>query len=547
MKKKIHYTLLAVLISVGTLTSCSKFLDQEPEGKPTADNYFNNDFQARSIVDGIFARFHQEQIFGRNLFFEQGAANDVVWGRSTSSSTLCTFEYTGDEGRITSIYEHLNTSIARANYAISSLLNKEKSTSLSPIERRSLGEAYFGRAFAHFYIAYRYGTDQQGVPISRFEDMPDGYDNSIPVQQASVVDNYRLIIEDLDQALKYLPRFEEYDVEDKGRPHQAAAIGYKAKVNAYWATWDKSRWSEVIKLVDQLERDYGRGLADTFDQLFSSDFKDFWNREYIWTIPGNGGVLGGGSKFPGVVLENKGWSKYNGWGYFKPTLDIYEEMLKDGEGNERLVRSILEYNQEFEFFGEPRRFYSSSDLESGFQINKYMDAFKYKDPTGSGHLNPNGNFMTTRINFPILRFAELLLFRAEAYLMQGNVAEATKDINRIRRRSNLKPLSGNATMEALYHERRCELAFEFTDHLFDLKRWHRSDNPELKAIAAKELNARPRVRKYADRGDALSSYTIGYYDDYKDKATYSDHMMVFPYPSIVIVNSGGLLKQNPGY
>ena len=55
-------------------------------------------------------------------------------------------------------------------------------------------------------------------------------------------------------------------------------------------------------------------------------------------------------------------------------------------------------------------------------------------------------------------------------------------------------------MEQLYHERRCELAFEFTDHLFDLKRWHHSSNAEIKALAEKELNARPLVRHYKNRG-----------------------------------------------
>lgn len=214
------------------------------------------------------------------------------------------------------------------------------------------------------------------------------------------MDNYKYIIEDLDNALKYLPRFESYDEANRGRPHQAAAIGYKAKVNAYWATWDPTKWQEVIKLVTLLETDYKRGLADTFAEIFSSDFKDFWNREYVWSIPSNGGALGGGVEFTGVVLENKGWGKYNGWGQFKPTYDIYDLMLKDGAGNERLTHSILEYNQEFTYFGEKRRFYAAEDLESGFQINKYMDAFKHKNPTEDGYANPNGNFPTTRINFP---------------------------------------------------------------------------------------------------------------------------------------------------
>ena len=66
---------------------------------------------------------------------------------------------------------------------------------------------------------------------------------------------------------------------------------------------------------------------------YSSDFSKWWNKEYIWTIPGNGGSQGGGSEFPGVVLENKGWGQYNGWGQNKPSYDIYEEMLKDGAVN----------------------------------------------------------------------------------------------------------------------------------------------------------------------------------------------------------------------
>lgn len=175
-----------------------------------------------------------------------------------------------------------------------------------------------------------------------------------------------------------------------------------------------------------------------------------------------------------------------------------------------------------------------------------MIAFEGSNPTEK-LVNPSGNRMTTQINFPILRFAELMLFRAEAYLMTGRANEAARDINRIRERSQLEPIRGTVTMWHLYHERRCELAFEFTDHLFDLKRWHRSDNPEIKAIATRELNARPRVRNYENRSDPTSPYTIGYYSDYQDKATYEDYMMVFPYPSIVITNSAGKLKQNEGF
>ena len=519
----------------------------QPEGNATTDQYFMNDQQAIDAVDALYERFHQEVLYGRDLFDEQIGANDVVWGRTCAFSTLATFEYTGDEDPLADTFDALYVVMARSNWVIEQLLNKQKSTALSEVETRSLGEAYFTRGWAHFLIAYRYGLDEQGVPFVRYEDFPNGYDNSIPPQRESVMENYRLIIEDMDKAMEYLPRFEEYDASNQGRAHDAAAVAFKVKVYAYWATWDETKWQDVINLVNDLETTYGRDLADTFAQLYSSDFADYWNKEYLWSIPSTGGAEGGGSKFPGVILQYQGWGKYNGWGQLKPTYDIYEEMLKDGEGNDRIVRSILEYNQEFQYFGETMRFYDPSEIESGFMINKYMEPFGFADPLENGYVNTNGDFGTARVNFPVIRFAEMLLFRAEAYLMTNQADLATNDLNRIRNRSNLNPLDHTATMTDLYHERRCELAFEFTDHLFDLKRWHRSSNAEIKELAADELNASHRVRNYVNRSDPESSYTIGVYGDYMNKRPYDDHYMVFPYPSNQLVNSNGLLNQNPGY
>ena len=544
MKKYISVFALSALVC----SSCSDFLDVQPEGDAKTDEYFTNDQQAIEVVDGLYERFHQEGCYGRELFWEQGAACDVVWGRTRGYNTLATLNYTGDESPLRDVFSRMYSTMSRANYVIDGLLKREATTTLSEVEKRSLGEAFFCRAWAHFIIAYRYGTDKQGVPFVRYEDFENGYDNSIPPQRASVMENYQLIIDDMDKAISYLPRFEEYDVDNRGRAHDAAAVAFKAKTYAYWATWDAGQWNKVIETVNQLETAYDRDLAPTFAEVFSSDFKDFWTAEYLWSIPGNGGGKGGGSEFPGVILENKGWGKYNGWGQTKPSYDIYEEMAKDGEGNDRLVRSILEYGQEFEFWGETRRFFSEADLEAGFMINKYMDPFKHADAAVRGYVNTNGDWPTARINFPIIRFAEMLLFRAEAYLMTGAADKATADLNRIRVRSNLEPLEGTATMADLYHERRCELAFEFTDHLFDLKRWHRSSNAEIKALAAKELNARPKVRIYEDRGNPDSPIKeIALYGDYVNKNSYADYMMVFPYPSEQVTKSNGQLKQNEGY
>ena len=542
---KRYITVLALFALV--CSSCGNLLDVQPEGTPTTTTYFQNDEQAIDAIDILYMVFQQEGCYGRELFWEQGAACDIVWGRTRSYNTLATFAYTGVESPLRDVFSRMYATMSRANWIIQELLKKEKETELTAVEKRSLGEAFFCRGWAHFLIAYRYGTDKQGVPFVRYEDFPNGYDNSIPLQRKTVMDNYQLIVEDMDRAVSYLPKFESYDADNRGRAHQAAAVAFKAKAYAYWATWDATRWNQVVEMVNQLEQEYQRDLAPVLTEVFSSDMSHYWNAEYIWSIPGIGGATGGGTEFPGIVLENKGWGKYNGWGQMKPSYDIYEEMAKDGEGNERLVRSILEYNQEFPFFGETRKFWSTSDLEAGFMINKYMEPFKYADPVAEGAASANGDWPTVRLNFPIIRFAEMLLFRAEAYLMTGKAELAKADLNRIRERSNLTPLAGIVTMKDLYHERRCELAFEFTDHLFDLKRWNRSSNSDIKMLADQELNAHPRIRRYEDRANPESAFTITGYEDYTNKNEYRAHMIVFPYPSEEVTKSNGQLKQNEGY
>lgn len=536
------------MVAAVSLTSCSDFLDVEPEGSVTVTEALTNDQQCEDAIDGLYWYLGGagDDMYGRDMMYEQAGANDIVWGRNRSFNQLALNQFTGDESPLRNDFNNLYELIARANGIILELSQRELSD-MSDIEKRSLGEAYFMRGFAHFLVAYRYGTNEQGVPFVAYETVDGGYNYSIPPQSATVMDDYQSVCDDMDKATELLPNFEEYTSDDQGRAHKAAAVAYKAKACAYWATWESSKWSDVITLVNSLESDYGRGLADTYAEIFSSDFSDFWNREYIWSIPGDGGSNGGGTEMVGVMLENKGWGKYNGWGYFKPTEDIYQEFLKDGDQNDRMVRSIRTYGDEITFWGETFKYYSSADLEAGFMINKYMDPFKYANADEAGYVNTNGDYPTARINFPLLRFADCLLLRAEAYLMTGQADKATTDINRLRQRANLASLDHTATTADLYHERRVELAFEMSDHLFDCKRWAVGSDATLKSLAQKELSTDPQVRHYANRTDPESTYTVGAYEGYSGKATFQSYMVVFPYPSDAITESNGQLKQNSGY
>lgn len=551
MKKYIYaFGVVAAML----LSSCSDFLDVQPEGNVTTEKSLTNDQQCIDAIDGLYyVLVGGDNFYGREFFYEQAGANDMVWGRNRGFNTLALNTFTGDESPLRNDFEDIYTVIHRANEIIQVLAKRDQSQ-LTDIMQRSLGEAYFVRGWMHFLSAYHYGTDKHGVPFVAYETIDGGYNYTIPDQSATVMDDYQSICDDMDKAENLLPKFETYDTDDQGRPHAAAALALKAKAYAYWATWDATQWTNVITCVNKLESTYGRALTSDYNTLFSDQFSDFWNAEYIWSLKSSGGTNGGGTCIPGIVLENKGWGKYNGWGYFKPTQDLYEELAKDDDdlvdastGNVRLKRTMLCYGDEFQFWGETRRFYSTSDLEAGFMINKYTEPFKYANADETGHVNTNGDYPTADCNFHIIRFADVLLLRAEAYLMTGQADKATTDINRLRNRANLKSLSGTATTADLYHERRCELAFEGNDHLFDCKRWAIGSDQTLKNLALNELNNDPKVRHYTDRSNPDSDYTIGAYQGYSGRQAFKDYMVVFPYPSDAITESNGRLVQNDGY
>jgi len=557
MKKYISIT-IAVLCVLG-LASCSKLLDYGREGVPTQDNYPLTDAQAIDAIENCYyGLFERDGMYSRDIYWEQACANDMVWGKTRGFNNLATLTYTGDESPLRDSYNRIYNryGLSKTNWVIQTLLNKqERAGSLSAVETRVLGEAYFLRGQYHLLAAYRYGTKELGVPFVAYETVEGGYNYEIPEQQPTVMDNYKLIVSDFEKAEELLPRFEEYTAADRGRAHKASAVAMMARTYAYWAMWDTSKWDNVITCVNKLEQTYGRGLVDNFKDLFAPDFEKFWGKEYCWGIPGDGGPNGqghGGVEVTGVMLEDKGWGKFNGWGQIHPSYDLYEEMAKDnvnGVKNERLAATILEYNDEFVYFGEPMRYYSPVNIEVGFQCNKYMQAFEPADPIGAGTLLDNGDWPVTKVMWPIIRFADCMLLRAEANLVKGNGAAAAEDINKIRVRSHLQPLSGAATWTDLYHERRCELAFEFAaDHAFDCKRWAISGAPEIKALALNELNTHPRVRHYEDRMDPASPCTVGPYEDYLTPVkVWSDKCLTFPYPSDEITRANGALQNPPSW
>lgn len=551
--KVLSFVSLALIL----FTSCSDWLDVKPEGTPNEGNFWKTDDDYNKAVVAIYGCFSLEETWGRDLFWEQGASDDIFFSRArgNAQTNLANLSMDGNtEGSIKSIYKEMYRTIAVSNNIINHALKLPNRT---PVVDRCLGEAYFMRAFAHFMVAYRYGRTDNGVPFHRYEEHTEDISGKIPQQRATVIENYKLIIEDLDKAAGLLNWFSTYTAENYGRATKDAALAFKVKVYAYWAQHDPEQWKKIAPLVDELESQGGRGLMDNYADLFVS--ANEWSKEYIWSVNSSGSMLAG-SVFPGIMLDNKGWGRYNGWGNFKPTLELWAAF---DEKDSRRSATILQYGDPFTFFGEHRKYSSTADLECGFHFNKYMEPFRYGavDPvSGAGinnnHVSPNGNRPTTDLNIPIIRFAEMLLFKAEAFIETGNGAGAAAVLNRISTRAGMGNRYTNATITDLMHERRCELAGEYTDRVMDLKRW------SAKYPAAKTtLEAAKHGLKYIDRSDPNSALDTksgkelvlngktykGVIEIMPAKKYEADKACVLPYEPNEVTKSLGALKQNKGY
>ncbi len=517
MNKKIFKIFAGVLILM--VTSCSKdFLNYNPYGAPSSNNFWKTENDAILAANGLYSFFTSDEVISRGFFWYICASDDMIVGRDkTQAVNMKNFVDAGSNSYTTDNWPDMYQIIARAN-AI--LVNIPKMNISQATKDMVMGQAYFFRAWAYMWLAPRYGDNRAGIPIVE----PNLPVDKLDVPRAKNVSlNYLYCIEDFKKAADLLPYFDQLAPTDYGRPHKTACWAYIAKAYLYNAQYDPSSYAKVVEYSDLVINSNKHKLLTNYADVFK--VVNNWSSEYIWSFVSNNIA---GSITPTVFLENKGWGKYNGWGYWQPTEELYDEFEAT---DPRREATILNFGDSFQYFGETKR-YSSTNSRSGFQFNKFMDPFRGADPIGSGLVNPSGDAATTALSIPLIRYAEVYLFKAEGLIMQGKNGD--EPLNKVRARAGL-PAKTNATMADLKHERRVELAGEWADRHFDLVRWK-----DAQANYAKPLHG----RIHTDQANPDSPYTISVvwpvrtFDPVKNA--------VWPIPPQEIAKSK-VLVQNEGY
>ena len=436
---KLNKYIVAIFLA-GALTGCEKeFLEKTPLDTINSSNFFRTEADAIAAINGAYQPLQWPKLYNLRMWTTDiMAGNSIVGagggddGRETQDQA--NFVTATDNPGVLDLWRGPAPGILRANTILQNVPNMDIDQAL---KNRILGEARFLRAHYYFILVRLFGN----VPLILTPQDPSG---DLRPARTSKEEVYQQIIEDFTMAAELLPPRSAYSAADVGRASKGAAKGMLAKVYLTLGEWEKvvQLANEVEELGYMLNPEYaqnfdpanGNSPESLFEvQYFGKTSASFWSNENqaSWTSPFMG------PRNANMVAGGFGWNQ--------PTqefVDAYEE------GDLRKNVTIL-YEGGPAFDGQE---YKSSYSTTGYNVRKFLVP---KSIAPSYDASP--------MNFPVLRFADVLLMKAEALNELGRTEEAEEPLNRVRRRAGLEPvdnLSQAAFKEAVLHERRMELAFE---------------------------------------------------------------------------------------
>ncbi len=494
MKTKIY---IASFIFMG-LAACNKLLDVKPVTFTSGSNYYETEQQVKTAVNGAYSILQTLNTSGNFWIFAEVRADNTTYQYNPNNRCCITREQT-DEFLNTSTdryTENVWTVIFNGIQQTNVILNRIEGAAFSDITKKNqfIGEAKFLRALFYFNLVRLFGE----VPLR--VDEVKGPTEAFTDKKASVEQLYEQIIKDTKDAAANLPV--NYSGSDVGRATQGAALTLLGDVYLTQKDYPNAitALEQVIQLSYQLVSDYAN--------IYNPNNKN--NSESIFEVQFNASVQGENSNFFFNFGPFSGAFDLTGFqgqlgGLNIPTpsiINAYET------GDKRKEASIG-------FYVNPN---NSTEFES-FSGDSIPYIKKYYHP-------PFENNGWTNENWPIYRYADVLLMFAEALNEEGRTGEAYSYINPVRVRAGLEILSGlskDAFREAVYHEERVELAFE-NQRWFDLLRTGRA----LEVMREHGVEERARLARVG-----AESFNV------------QDYMLVFPIPASEVRLNG--FEQNPGY
>lgn len=419
---KTHYKILfsaLVLLHSG----CSDFVDLNPPTIVRQDQYFKtqSDFTAAvnglySSLRGYYGNFYQ--------FAELPSDNTEANGYNLASADLDQLTWLTNTSSIQSLWLNSYSTIARANIILDRI---DAITMDGTLKEQYKGEAKFVRALMYFNLVQFFGDVP--LPLKELQTEEEAYTYA----RENVGKVYAQIQTDLLEAISALPV--DYNASNKGKVTKGAAMGLLGKVYI-----TNKQFAEGAAILKTLVESNTYALLEKYEDVFRVD--NPFNKEILFSVQYLGNGNGEGSNFSisfapfgsGTEITSGG----NPAGSNQGTLDLFNAFET---GDNRKNVSIMRYPTT----GDP-------------YTRKFLDK-----PIA----NNEGNN-----DWPVLRYADVLLLYAEALNETGANTGVLTPLNAIRTRAGLAafPTGSQAELRDLIQkERRVELCFE-GHRWFDLLR-----------------------------------------------------------------------------
>ena len=515
--------LLFIFIAGITLGSCN-FFDVETAGFVSPETSYKDEESVQKALVGVYAPLSDLSFYGRDWFYAFNLQDDLsYYDRNYTKQELFLNNYTYTNATLNNLWANLYTGIDRANSFLEYIQG-------SPIDEtliaQYMGEVRFLRAYYFFTLSSLWGDVPLRLKSTRDTDMEALQMPSTPA--AEVFDFITTEMEDVVGQVRAADQ-----LNGPGRISKSTVQGILARVYLKMGGFPLYKGKEAFEKAAYWARKVRNSRLHTlnpdYKEVFTNLSKDIYDltyRESIWEIEfkGNnqdGHTTGGCVGSYNGVYNNQNDAYGFGYGYVSVTLKLFD--LFDDPNDVRREWNICEY-----YYRNGEKLWRNLNNKQYVYCNagKFRREYELSDTKDKDY---------TPINFPVLRYSDVLLMLAEAEneAYGGPTTLAYECINEVRRRANsdypaVAGLGQEDLRRLIIDERGRELCFEGLRRL-DLIRW---------GLYVEAMTTERRAQVADPRWHANKSYA----DGIADYTEYRHNW--YPIPSKELATNFSI-KQNP--
>lgn len=515
--------LLTILATLGT--SCSKVLDKDPDFV-SPENYYNTEADLIKALNGVYNRLidPNQRMYARGLF-SYLVVSDEAFFKNISINNIRVMVFDAGDLDIGRLWEVMYEGINRANL----LLENVHKAKMDETQRNAIkGEALFLRAYFYYLLADLYGP----VPLKLYSTKSPT-DENLP--RAPLADVYAQVVKDMKEAENLVNDISFFSHNE--RVSKTAVQAILARVFLKMAgepLKDVSKYQDALEYANKVIISGKHSLNPDYKQIFINHSRNINEKlECIWEVGMFGNKIGNVDLAGSVGVENGIECPSEQIGFSGGAMKITGKLYK--------LYNVNDQRRDWNI--APFRYVASGT--TAVKTN-WTDAQIYDRNPGKWrreYENDAKARLYNSTNFPLIRYSDVLLMKAEAEneLHAQPTAEALEAINEVRRRAFGKPIDiPDATVDLpssltkddffveLQNERLRELCFEgIRKH--DLIRWG-SYMFTMKELAADITANAPSTYKYAaSAGNNVTQRNV-----------------LFPIP-VTELQINKQIKQNDGY